>query len=135
MPNLEFLSTVVHHGIVLKQGMIVDDAQQDLALVAQNLIDRGLAQATDKPATHTAAVVNGAQEPLAKDSTVGGQTPNADADAAAKAAAKARQVAADAATANQVNDTATAESTPVVHAAAPTTEQRAGPTAADVEGI
>lgn len=117
MANLEFLNNVVHNGIVLKKGMIVSDVHQGLAEVGSNLIDRGLAKETAAAATHTAAIVNGAQEPLEVNNTSGGQAPNADSDAALKAQAKARQQEADTRTQNQVNEQAGKESQVVVKAA------------------
>lgn len=109
MPNLEFVSNVVHQGIFLKKGMIVDDQQSGLADVAQNLIERGLARGTEASATHTAALVSGGGEALPLSATAGGQVPNAVGDEARKAAAEAAQVPADQQTVNAVEDQANKE--------------------------
>lgn len=126
MPNLEFLSNVVHQGIILKAGVIVSDAENELSTVASDLIARGLARETTAARTHSTLLVNTAQEPIAVgvDQT-GGQAPNVVADEARKAAATAAQVAADATTVNQVNDTATAEAAVVTPVAQPGILERA----------
>lgn len=103
MANLKLLTNVTHQGIILKKGMVVDDAERELGLIRDNLIDRGLAMLTNDPVTHTSSKVNDAQEAVSVTAPAGsGKTPNTDTDAAVKAAAKARQEQADAATQAQV---------------------------------
>lgn len=124
MANLELLRNVTHRGIIVKQGMIVSG----LAEVAQDLIDRGLARATDAAATHTVSLVNAAQEATALGSTDGGQKPNAETDDARKATAQAQQTPADKQTQNQVADQAGKEAQ--VKTVQPTPEQVANVAAA-----
>ena len=126
MANLEFLTNVVHQGIILKTGMIVSDVENGLAEVGHSLIARGLAKETTAPRTHSTLLVNGVQEPMAVTAPSSeGQTPNTVTDEARKAAATDSQVPADAATVNQVNDTATAEAKVVTPQQAPNLLQRA----------
>ena len=120
MPNIKFLDNVVHHGILLKKGMIVDGSEQGLGAVVQNLIDRKLVEPTDEAATHTATLVDGGQQAMPRSSSVGGQAPNAADDAARKAAAQAAQVPATPQMQNQVIDQANVEAQPrVVHQPTP----------------
>lgn len=127
MANLEILGNVIHQGIVLKKGMIVSDEHHKLSEVGRDLIDRGLAKESTLEATHTTALVNGAQEPLVIGSKTGGNAPNAEGDAALKAQHKARQQAADSSVQNQVNDQAAKEAETVNKTSVPTAEQRKNP--------
>lgn len=133
MSNIEILDNVVHRGILLKKGMIVATATQELDKVAQNLIDRNLAKSTESAVTHTAAIVNGTQEAMPVSSTAGGQKPAVVEDDARKAAAKAAQTPADPSQAQAVQDKAASESQPRV--VDPLAGRSNGPSAADVEGV
>jgi len=134
MPNLKILSNVIHNGIVLKQGVVVSDSQQDIESVAQDLIARGLVKETTEPVTHTMTLVNGAQEPLPVNaSTNDGQAPNAEQDDAAKARAKADQIAADKQTQKQVNDQAQKEAETVTVSPTPDAVKEAGPTNEEIQ--
>jgi hypothetical protein len=144
MPNLEMLDHVVHMGINIKKGMVVDSSQNGLdstapgltESIAQNLISRGLAKETSTTPTHTLTLVNGAQEPLPVTAPAGsGQKPNLAADEARKAQLKERQQAATSEQKQVVQDQANELAKPVVHAAAPTATQKEGPTASDVDGV
>lgn len=140
MANIKVLSNFLHQGIVFKQGMVVSDnatspdtAAQNLTGVIPNLIERGLVEATTDPETHSAFLVNGAQEPLPKDaSTADGQAPNADQDAAAKARLRDQQVAADTQTQQAVNQQADIEAKPKIVAAPDASVKEAGPTNAEI---
>jgi hypothetical protein len=116
MANLQFIKNVNHNGMIFKgqqiennqivaEGMIVDPSTElrkpgvlGLADLAQDLIDRGLARATDAPATHSATLVNGAQEAITVDAPAGsGVAPSADVIRQREALQKSAQPAAPAA--------------------------------------
>lgn len=92
MANLHFISNVMHNGIlfpgrkiennrVVSDGAVVDLSAdtRGLASVAGSLVERGLAEYTNSPATHTSVLVNAAQEAIPVDAPAGtGSAPVAD---------------------------------------------------------
>ena len=108
MSNLKFLQNIMHNGIIFKGsqaaqkndvGLVTKPAQppmvvdletdvRGLKAVAQSLIERGAAETTTDPATHSANFVNAAQEALPLGTK--GSAPTADAVKQNQEALKAR---------------------------------------------
>lgn len=105
MANLHFISNVMHNGIVFKgrqiknnqvvfDGMVVDLGAdtRGLGAIAASLVDRGLAEYVDAPATHTTNFVNAAQEAIPVNAPAGtGSAPVADQVIARENLQKAKQ--------------------------------------------